>query len=302
MYDYGYQTPDYDTVSSLAEGIAAIGAIIIIISLALSIVLIIAQWKIYKKAGKPGWASIIPIYNFIVLLQIVELPIWYIALLIIPFANIYAMFKIYIELSHKFGKSTGFGVATFFFSFICLPILAFSKKCVYNGNINNNQMNTDFQNQQSQNNNMINETQESLFNQNINTEINQIQQPVINPLDKNIQTTMPITETIGSVNPIHTPTQIQTPPVNTNVNFGQNNNLEKQQNMVAPEENIVKYEQQPMTIQEQNIIPTTQNVVENQAPVVEQPQINVIPNMGITPQPEVQQPNVINDQNNINIQ
>ena len=192
MYDYGYgySTPDYDTVSSLAGGIAAIGAIITILSLVLSIVLIIAQWKIYTKAGKPGWASIVPIYNLIVLLEIVELPIWYIALFFVPIANIYAMFKIYIELAHKFGKSTGFGVATIFFSPICLPILAFSKNCVYNGN--NNQMNNNFQNQQPQNNNgmnyqnninnmqnnnMNNNFQQPMFNQNINTEINQIQQP-----------------------------------------------------------------------------------------------------------------------------
>lgn len=84
-----------------------------------------------QKAGKPGWASIVPIYNMIVLLEITELPLWYIVLFFIPFANIYALFKIYIELAHKFGKSTGFGVATVFFSIVCLPILAFSKTAEY---------------------------------------------------------------------------------------------------------------------------------------------------------------------------
>ena len=75
--------------------------------------------------------SIVPIYNMIVLLEITELPLWYIVLFFIPFANIYALFKIYIELAHKFGKSTGFGVATVFFSIVCLPILAFSKTAEY---------------------------------------------------------------------------------------------------------------------------------------------------------------------------
>ena len=89
------------------------------------------MWKIYKKAGKPGWAAIVPVYNIIVLLEIAELPLWYIALFLVPFANIYAMFKIYIELAHKFGKSTGFGVASVFFSVICFPILAFNKNIVY---------------------------------------------------------------------------------------------------------------------------------------------------------------------------
>ena len=97
------------------------------------VVSIIAQWKIFTKAGKPGWAAIVPIYNLIVLLQSCDLPLWYIVLYIIPFANIYAIFKTYIALAHKFGKSTGFGVLTVFFSAICLPILAFDKNATYQG-------------------------------------------------------------------------------------------------------------------------------------------------------------------------
>ena len=116
MYNYG--TPDYGTTSDIAGEIATIVAIMYIIFIALSIVTLVATWKIYKKAGKPGWASIVPIYNYIVLIEIVELPMWYIVLFFIPFANIYAMFKIYIELAHKFRKSTGFGVATVFFNVI----------------------------------------------------------------------------------------------------------------------------------------------------------------------------------------
>ena len=349
MYDYGYTTPDYDTASSLAGGIAAIGAIITILSLVLTIVLIIAQWKIYTKAGKPGWASIIPIYNFIVLLEIVELPKWYILLLLfVPLANIYVMFKIYIELAHKFGKSTGFGIATIFFSIICLPILAFSKDCVYNGN-NNNQMNNNFYNPQPQNNNGMNYqnnfnnmqnnmNQQPLFNQNINTEINPIQQPQTNNINYNnqpelnqnnnfmqnnnsfgeqniipqpeinsqvepVQPTMPKAETFGSVNPINTTPQIQETPTNTNISFGQNNNtVEQQQNVITPIENTFKYEIPTQTMEQTNIISTTPNVVENPAPVEQQPQINVIPNMGMTPQPEIQQPNIINNQNNTNMQ
>ena len=80
---------------------------------------------IFKKVGKTGRAAIVPIYNIIFFIQVAGLSLWYLVLLIIPFANIYAIFKIYIELAHKFGKSTGFGVLTVFFSEICLPILAF---------------------------------------------------------------------------------------------------------------------------------------------------------------------------------
>lgn len=129
MYDYDLY--DYSTELSSTS---SIGGFPLFIGGLASILTIVSLWKIYKKAGKPGWASIIPIYNIIVLLQIVDLPLWYLLLLIIPFANIYAVFKIYIELAHKFGKSTGFGVATVFFSVVCFPILAFDKSAVYNNN------------------------------------------------------------------------------------------------------------------------------------------------------------------------
>ncbi len=123
MYTYNY---DYSANTSMPTSYY-------IIALALSVLIIVSLWKIFTKAGKPGWAAIVPIYNVIVLVQITGLPLWYIILLLIPIVNIYAIFKIYIELAHKFGKSTGFGVLMVFFSGICIPILAFDKNATYNG-------------------------------------------------------------------------------------------------------------------------------------------------------------------------
>ncbi len=123
MYTYNY---DYSANTSMPTSYY-------IIALALSVLIIVSLWKIFTKAGKPGWAAIVPIYNVIVLVQITGLPLWYIILLLIPIVNIYAIFKIYIELAHKFGKSTGFGVLMVFFSGICIPILAFDKNSTYNG-------------------------------------------------------------------------------------------------------------------------------------------------------------------------
>ena len=123
MYTYDY---DYSTSVTVPTWYY-------VMILAIAVVMIVSFWKIYTKAGKPGWAAIVPVYNFVVLLQICDLPLWYIVLFFIPFANIYAIIKIYIELAHKFGKSTGFGVLTFFFSFVCLPILVFDNNATYNG-------------------------------------------------------------------------------------------------------------------------------------------------------------------------
>lgn len=111
--------------------------IIYLVPLAVAVLTIIEQWKVFKKAGKEGWEAIIPVYNNIVLIEITGLPMWYIALLFIPFANIYATVRIYLELAYRFNKDTGFGVGLFFLTPIFLGILAFNNDCVYSKPIDN---------------------------------------------------------------------------------------------------------------------------------------------------------------------
>ena len=130
-YDYGYDY-GYDGGS----GLAALGAGMLVgwlIAMAVSVFTIICNWKVFKKAGKPGWASIVPVYNTVVMIQIAELPMWYIALFFVPFANIYAMFKINIEIAKKFGKTAGFGVGMTLLQPVFYAILAFSKDVGYSG-------------------------------------------------------------------------------------------------------------------------------------------------------------------------
>jgi hypothetical protein len=99
--------------------------VIILIYLA-SIVLIIASlWTIFSKAGKPGWASIVPIYNTIVLLEIVGKPWWWLLLMLIPIVNIVILIIVYHNLSLSFGKDGGFTVGLILLGIIFLPILAF---------------------------------------------------------------------------------------------------------------------------------------------------------------------------------
>lgn len=135
-YDYNYNyNYNYDLGSANATGIfgliAGLGTMFLIISLVISILVLVSMWKIFKKAGKGGWEILIPIYNTIVLLQVAGLPAWYIILYIIPFVNIYVLFKVNIELAKKFQMGTGFGILAVFFPIICYPILAFSKSAVY---------------------------------------------------------------------------------------------------------------------------------------------------------------------------
>jgi hypothetical protein len=105
---------------------SSIGAIIgALIALAIGLLIVASVWKVFVKAGQPGWASIVPIYNIIVLLNIVGKPLWWIILFIIPLANIYAAFVVSIDLAKSFGKSTGFGLGLFFLGIFFFPVLGF---------------------------------------------------------------------------------------------------------------------------------------------------------------------------------
>ncbi len=90
-----------------------------------ALLIVAAQWKIFTKAGKPGWASIIPIYNFVVLLEIVGRPIWFIVLFFIPFLNIVALILIMMDLAASFGKDMMFAILLILISPIMLLVLGF---------------------------------------------------------------------------------------------------------------------------------------------------------------------------------
>ena len=118
MNDYASNPYDYAAV-------AAIIGVLLIPVLIITVIVIISHWKLYAKAGKPGWAAIIPIYNIIVLLEIIGKPIWWIFLFIIPCVNI--VFAIWATnlFSKSFGQSEGFTIGLLIFPFIFYPVLAF---------------------------------------------------------------------------------------------------------------------------------------------------------------------------------
>jgi len=93
--------------------------------LILMVFMIVVGWKIFVKAGKPGWAILIPIYNIIVMLEVVNRPLWWIILLLIPLVNIVVGIMIIVDLAKSFGKGGGFALGMIVLSIIFYPILAF---------------------------------------------------------------------------------------------------------------------------------------------------------------------------------
>lgn len=106
-------------------------AVVWLIILALIVFLIAAMWKVFQKAGKPGWAAIVPVYNLWVTFEIAGKPGWWALLALIPFVNIVAFVLeiiAVIEIAKRFGKSGAWGFfLLFLFSFIGWPILGFGK-------------------------------------------------------------------------------------------------------------------------------------------------------------------------------
>ncbi|MNK55599.1 hypothetical protein D3C87_746150 [compost metagenome] len=105
--------------------LAGIGAGAVILYLAIIVVMIVGMWKVFEKAGKPGWAAIIPIYNLIILLEIVGKPMIWILWLIIPCVNFVFAIWLYNLVAKSFGKSEGFTAGLIIFPYIFWPILGF---------------------------------------------------------------------------------------------------------------------------------------------------------------------------------
>lgn len=116
-------TPEIDTA-------AALGILVVfgIIAAVFAVIGIVIMWKFFTKAGQPGWASIIPIYNAYVLTQIAGRPAWWTVLLCIPGVNAIAFIFVAIDIAKSFGKDAVFGVVgLWLFSIIGFAMLGFGK-------------------------------------------------------------------------------------------------------------------------------------------------------------------------------
>ncbi len=95
------------------------------VELLLAVLTIVGMWKTFEKAGQPGWAAIIPIYNIYVLLKIAGRPGWWLILFIIPLVNVVISLIVSIDVAKKFGQGTLFGLGLWLFPFVFYMILGF---------------------------------------------------------------------------------------------------------------------------------------------------------------------------------
>lgn len=165
-YSYGYDPYVTSGVSTGSSVFAGLLLIIYLISIIGSLISLIAMWKIFTKAGKPGWAVIVPIYNIVVLFEIIELEWWHVLIaLFVPFAVFIYIIIIDIKLAKVFGKGTGFTLLLIFIPVVGQLMLAFGN-ATYNGQVSysmnsgmnntNNMMNNNMNNMNNANNMMNN--------------------------------------------------------------------------------------------------------------------------------------------------
>lgn len=97
----------------------------IILLLAFFVFIIAAMWKVFVKAGQPGWAAIIPIYNIYIMTKIAGKPGYWTILCLIPILNFIFMIWLYNMISKSFGKDEGFTAGLVILGLIFWPILGF---------------------------------------------------------------------------------------------------------------------------------------------------------------------------------
>jgi hypothetical protein len=100
--------------------IFGVGAVIALIE-------IIGLWRVFSKAGRPGWGAIIPIYNSVLLCNIAGLSGWLVILFFIPLVNIVIAIIVLHGVSKAFGHGFGFTLGLLFLGFIFVPVLGFGR-------------------------------------------------------------------------------------------------------------------------------------------------------------------------------
>ena len=106
----------------------AVGALIfLVIYLAIIVVVLAGFWKMFEKAGQPGWGAIVPFYNMYLMCKIAGRPGWWLILLLIPYVNFIFLIIVFLDIAKSFGKGVGFAVGMILLTPIFIPILGFGE-------------------------------------------------------------------------------------------------------------------------------------------------------------------------------
>ena len=99
--------------------------IVLLFYAALILPIVAGMWAVFAKAGQPGWAALVPIYNIYVMCTIAGKPGWWTLLCLIPCANIIVFFLVCLGIAKAFGRDIGTAIGLYLLGFVFWPILGF---------------------------------------------------------------------------------------------------------------------------------------------------------------------------------
>ncbi len=136
MDEYGLGTEETGILALMMGMLAVVAVVGVLVYLFIGFCL----GKLFEKAGKPMWAGFVPIYNIMVIIELVGRPMWWIALLLLAFIPVVGgiavavvMAILWIDFAKSYGKDVVWGLLLTFFAVIMLPIMAFSNDIRYIG-------------------------------------------------------------------------------------------------------------------------------------------------------------------------
>jgi hypothetical protein len=110
---------------SVADDYASSGdSTFVAVALGLFLVTVAAMWRVFRLAGEPGWAAIVPLYDGIVLLRIAGMSAWWVLLLLVPLVNVFVLLAVATGVARRFGHGGAFAAGLWIAPFVFYPILA----------------------------------------------------------------------------------------------------------------------------------------------------------------------------------
>ncbi len=107
------------------SGFSPIHIVVLVVALFVAVLEIAALWRMFTKAGRPGWGAIIPIYNLYLFLKLAGRPVWWLLLYLVPGVNVIVHIVVSIGVARSFDKGTMFGIGLWLLPWIGVPILGF---------------------------------------------------------------------------------------------------------------------------------------------------------------------------------
>ncbi|MBR6426801.1 MAG: zinc ribbon domain-containing protein [Clostridia bacterium] len=129
LYPYFfYDQPPIGDLNLLTDMLITAAVISAVIAAAIAVLSIVIYWKMFKKAGQPGWIALIPFYNIWKMFELATGHGAYMLLLFVPIANFIVLIYFYVKLSVAYSQDEAFCIGLIFLPIIFLAILAFGKK------------------------------------------------------------------------------------------------------------------------------------------------------------------------------